>query len=197
MKKFTSIKACVLASYLLSSIAPAYAVGETVTTPVKNAVSAITSDLSYTAKASLTTLFALSLFRFLSREPDRNPVRVTFQQFVDKVKAGELSFDDFVAFVDDSVIGHAGKRPSLRVDPETGKIDASVATYPKGLYGELNEYVKPAFKTLAFMAVTQNILKNWNAPYNPKDNGGSGISEWKNFVNAAWYNYFLSMLSFS
>lgn len=158
-----SLKGCILATLLLSPLNTIHADG--VFTSATNLISSPTKIVKYTAAAALF----LSIFKFFATEPNNNPVRYDLERLKsgNTDENGNFDWNNLKYFILDGIIGHPGKRPSLRVD-SSGKIDASQGAYPKGLYGNGYEYLSPIAKALTFPIAFKAFLlgiyeghKNW------------------------------------
>lgn len=157
MKTLTSVKACILASYLLSSAMPAHAIDTAVVT---------TTLQKFASVKGITTLaIAASLFQFFARKPDNNPVRYDLE----KMKAGDIDFDGIKFLIIDGLIGHPQKSATIKADTN-GKIEVKQGAEAKGLYGAISEIIKPLATTLGFIVVWNKFLADSNA----------GIDAWSN-----------------
>lgn len=171
MKKLTTIKACVLASYLLSSVVPAYAAGEVTTPGAVKGLFEFTKDLSSTAKMSATALLAASLYMFFSRKPDNAPDRYD----IEKLKAFDFDLENLQYFFVDGLVGHAKESDKVKTN-EKGELEVKQGAKERGLGGMVSEMIKPLVKTAAFMLAVKLFL------YNEKDGIMPGYAAWKDFA---------------
>lgn len=135
-------------------------------------------SLTYTYFKSATVgTFVLMLAKFFSTEPHNHPVRYDLEAAKAQLKSlfnGENTSDNLHGlslftwyFILDGIIGHASKRPSLRVDPETMKVDARPGACSKGLFGLLHDYAKAplgiAYLLLALNKLAKELPIAWEA----------------------------------
>lgn len=126
-------------------------------------------ELSLTKKAAIGVLVAM-LAKFFATEPHNKPIRYNLDEAKAQLQAlfkGENTKENLNElasfawyFVLDGIIGHAGKRPSLRVDPATQKIDASAGAYSKGLFGTLHDYAKAPLGIVYLVLALKTLLKD-------------------------------------
>lgn len=129
------------------------------------ATSAYNTSVSATKKAAILA-FVASLIYFLSREPEATAPRYNLDEIID----GTITFENIKYLILDGLIGHACKKPSLRVD-ESGKVIASKGAYPKGIYGHISTYAKPIASGLLFLTALNKF----------KQDIADGLSAWSNF----------------
>lgn len=163
MKNSTSMKACVLASYLLSSVVPMHAVVDAGT--ITSAANSVVSSISRTSKLAATAFLAASVYAFYSRKPDNNPDRYN----LDELYAGNFDFDNLKYFYIDGIVGHPKESDKVKTD-DNGNILVNKGAKERGFGGFLSEAVKPLAKTIAFAAIITSFLptaqkgiSNWEA----------------------------------
>jgi hypothetical protein len=139
---------------LLASSAPSQA--NVVCDAVKNAYNKTTSTLTM-KNLIIAATFGAAL-RFWTRDGNNSPVRYN----LDELLVGENVQENLWYLMDDGVIGHAGKKPKLKVD-ESGEIEIPNPVYPKGLMGWTHFYWKPilsAIGTAVFASLVYEAAKN-------------------------------------
>jgi len=116
----------------------------------------------------------LAAFRFFMKEPSGAAIRFDKQTFLDSIKDKEIkeAFQQAWYFLDDVVIGRAGKRSSIRVTPDGKKLDVRPGFWPIGLGGYTHMYLPAATKALGFV-IALNIFKKAMT---------DGKDAWKDFV---------------
>ncbi len=125
-----------------------------ITDMVSSTIGSVTSQTVSLSKKAALAAFIISVMYFLSREPENTPVRYN----LDELKNGEYLLENIKFLILDGLIGHACKKPSLRVD-ESGKVIASKGAYPKGVYGHIATYAKSVAGALTFL-IAYNKFKH-------------------------------------
>lgn len=103
----------------------------------------------------LVSALAASLIRFWTREGNNNPSRFEW----DKIASGEDLANQSLYFVDDEVIGHAGKGSFQQFDPVTGGTKFSKPVAPKGIFGYISAYHKGVIKALGATWLTVVVAR--------------------------------------
>jgi hypothetical protein len=162
----TNLALCLSASILMSS-------------SFATAAETVPASMSFTKKATIGVLCAM-LFQFFATEPNNKDVRYDLEAAKAQFKAfmnGENRTENFKGltnfawyFLLDGIIGHASKRPSLRVDPATQKIDARPGAYSKGLFGMLHDYSKAPLGICYLLAALRVLIVDLPKAYDVASN---------------------------
>jgi len=93
------------------------------------------------------------VLRFFTKEPSDNPIR--FDKETLKQAFKDKQFAEIAAqiwyFIDDVLIGRAGKRASIRVTPDGKKLDVRPGRKQVGLGGNIHAYLPGITKALGFI----------------------------------------------
>jgi hypothetical protein len=160
MQKFTSFKACIIASCLLSSAVPAEAMASKNTSET---IEMIVSELkNHPFKSSMIAFLSASLFMFLSRKPDNNPSRCTLENLLENPTLENLNY-----YFRDEILGQQEQSSTPKIDKETGNWVIKEGFPAKGYVGHLSTLVKPLTITALFVLTCQKALND--------EKGGGGI----------------------